>query len=69
MLILLASIELVRSLLEYLVQISNQFIIRDYLPVPHHASHVYVQYPIVKVKTMSPGTMDVPTEMYGRCEA
>ena len=67
--LLFHSEKIFRLLLEQFIEVCYQLYIRNYLEAPLHASHVDVQYPMVKVKTMSPTAMDMTAEMDWCCQA
>lgn len=67
--LLLAPEQLIWLLLEELIQVGYELVIRDYLESPYHTAHVDVQDAVVKVKAVLPLSMDVATEMYRCCQA
>ena len=63
--LLLASEQLIRLLLEQVIQVVYQLNIRDYLESPDHASHIDIENSVVEIKTMQPTTMNMAAEMNG----
>ena len=67
--LLLASEQLIRLLLEQVIQVVYQLNIRDYLESPNHASHIDIENSVVEIKTMQPTAVDVAAEMNGCSQA
>ena len=67
--LLFASEQLVRLLLEQVIQVFYQLNIRDYLESPNHASHIDIENSVVEIKTMQPTAMNMAAEMNGCSQA